>query len=335
MRPLRLSIAAVVAAGVVLAVAAPAWANDTAQARAADNPAAGTATAIASSRTVIPAGPAPAPAITPARAPTPAPVRSASLPASASAPVVHYCSNLGSAGSVVNQELGSGGSGPGSWTGYLCATGDIFPSGAVPYRLALRGNISAPSFMLAWTPKSPAHASRAAPVAPVAKVVVVSPQVLISRAVRSVRVPSPGRVGLSPGGSGWTVPNFPTWLWVDPAAWHPVTARASAGPVTATVTATPSGVRWSMGDGSATTCAGPGTPYVPSRPAASQSTACSWTYRHHTGAMTVTATVTWRVTWSVAGAPGGAKRAGTLAPLSASSSAAVTVRPVESLVSGG
>ncbi|MHB8294301.1 MAG: hypothetical protein ACYDH5_06655 [Acidimicrobiales bacterium] len=307
----------------VVASATPAWAGPNGTGQASDNPAAGTATALATSSSPAPAGPA---AVTPSRG-LPAPGIAAAL--AAPAPVAHYCSSLGPAGSVVNQELGPGGAGPGTWTGYLCATGDVLPTGAMPYRYALRGNISAPSFMLAWSPKSAVPG-----VAPVVKVIVVNPTVLVSRAQRSIRVPSPGPIGLSPGGSGWTVPQFATWLWVDPAAWRPVTARASAAGVSAVVTATPSRVRWDMGDGSVTTCAGPGTPYDPARPASAQSSSCTWTYRHHTGAMTVSATITWTVTWTVSGASGGA-RSGKLAPLSSSASRRRAGRPVESLVSGG
>lgn len=318
MRLLRLSAAGLVTAAVALvAFAAPVWAGPNGTGQASDNPVAGTATALVVSRSERPAAPV-------VRASTPVAVAVAPAPA----PVVHYCSSLGPASAAVNHELGSAG-GAGAWTGYLCAPGDVLPQGGFPVRLALPGNISAPSFILAWSPKSALPG-----VAPVAKVIVVNPRVLLSRAQRSIRVPSPGPIGLSPGGSGWTVPQFATWLWVRPAAWRPVTARASAAGVTAVVTAAPSRVRWDMGDGSVTTCAGPGTPYDPVRPASVQSSSCTWTYRHHTGAMTVTATITWTVSWVVTGTSGGA-RSGTLAALSSSASRPLDVRPVESLVSGG
>lgn len=320
MRLLRLSAASLTTAAVALvAFPAPAWAGPSGTGQASDNPRAGTATALVVSRSAKRAAPV-------VRTPVPAAVAVGSAPAPA--PPVHYCSSLGPAGSVVNQELGAGRPGPGTWTGYLCSAGDVLPTGAMLYRYALRGNISSPSFMLAWSPRS------TLPGVPVAKGSAANPTVLLSRAQRSIRVPSPGPIGLSPGGSGWTVPQFATWLWVDPASWHPVTARASAGGVSAVVTVTPSRVRWDMGDGSVTTCAGPGTPYDPARPASAQSSGCTWTYRHHTGAMTVTATITWMVTWMVTGTPGGA-RSGTLAALTSSASRPLDVRQVESLVSGG
>ena len=113
-----------------------------------------------------------------------------------------------------------------------------------------------------------------------------------------------------------------TWLWVSPAAWHPLTATASAGSVTTTATATPTKVAWDMGDGSTVTCDGPGTPYDPSSPAAT--TTCSYTWST-AGTYTVTATSYWSVSWSATGAAGG----GSLG-VQAGPAAEVTVHVVQS-----
>ena len=94
----------------------------------------------------------------------------------------------------------------------------------------------------------------------------------------------------------------PTWLWIDPGAWQTADASATAGPVTATATATPSKVVWDMGDGDTVTCDGPGTPYSASDPSAT--TDCSYTWTQP-GSYEVTATVYWSVTWTAVGAPGG------------------------------
>ena len=67
-----------------------------------------------------------------------------------------------------------------------------------------------------------------------------------------------------------------TWLWVD--GWKPLTATAAVPGLTATVTAVPTSVTWTMGDGGRVTCAGPGTPYDPNTPYEQQSTTCSYTY---------------------------------------------------------
>ena len=116
--------------------------------------------------------------------------------------------------------------------------------------------------------------------------------------------------------------NVATWLWVNPATWHPVTATATAGPVTTTATATPTKVIWDMGDGQSVTCDGPGTPYDPSTPNATST--CSYTWST-AGTYTVTATIYWSVTWSAAGAAGG----GTLG-VQAGPASRVTVHVVQS-----
>ena len=41
-----------------------------------------------------------------------------------------------------------------------------------------------------------------------------------------------------------TLTGYPQWLWIDPSAWHTVTASASLNGLTATVTAQPAWVVW-------------------------------------------------------------------------------------------
>ncbi len=94
---------------------------------------------------------------------------------------------------------------------------------------------------------------------------------------------------------------FPTWLWIDPAAWGTFDATATVPGLTVTVTATPKQVEWDMGDGNHVTCDGPGTPWVEGTSAAAD-TDCEYTYQFTSadqpgGTYTVTATVTWAVTW--------------------------------------
>ncbi len=104
--------------------------------------------------------------------------------------------------------------------------------------------------------------------------------------------------------------NLRTWLWIDPGAWQPLSQTASAGPVSATVTATPTSVRWDMGDGAVVTCRGPGTPFDPTRAESAQSTDCSHTYKRSSAGQsgeryTVRVTITYGVSWTASGAPGG------------------------------
>lgn len=96
--------------------------------------------------------------------------------------------------------------------------------------------------------------------------------------------------------------NLPTWLWVD--NWEPQSRTATAGGVTSTVVATPVEQRWTFGSPSERkVCADAGTPYEASRPAAEQSTNCSYTFRHSSAgqpgdAYRVTVTLVWHVTWT-------------------------------------
>lgn len=137
-----------------------------------------------------------------------------------------------------------------------------------------------------------------------------NPGGLAVQALNRTPLPAPAMT-MSPNGTD--IPllvNLPTFLWIDAAQWRPVTASASAGPVTSTVTATPQRVIWSMGNGESVTCNGPGAPYVPSLSDDAQPSDCSYTYsassaRSPDKTFTVTATVEWRVTWTAVGAPGG------------------------------
>ncbi len=91
---------------------------------------------------------------------------------------------------------------------------------------------------------------------------------------------------------------MPVWLWMDPSEWHSVSASATAGPVTATVTAAPTRAVWEMGDGATVVCNGPGAPYR-----SGGTPPCSHAYRDPStaqpgGAYTVSVTVTWSVTWT-------------------------------------
>jgi len=166
------------------------------------------------------------------------------------------------------------------------------------------------------------------------------PNALAQQAVDSLTLPSP-LINLNP--SSFSVVNLNSWLWVDPASWHSFRATATAGGVTATATAVPKTVSWSMGDGHSVECNGPGTPYQSAIPASAQSTDCSYTYGRssagepspdgdpNNGAFTVVSTILWTVTWSATGAAGG----GALPQLRTSSTTHVRVEQVESVGTAG
>jgi hypothetical protein len=157
----------------------------------------------------------------------------------------------------------------------------------------------------------------------------LTPEELALQAVKQVRRQLPAvAVGFNP--PGLQVVWKPTWLWVEPASWRPVTATASAPGVTASVTATPQRVTWAMGDGAQVVCDGPGTPYDSSQ--AGQEPACGHTYQQSSarqpgGAYPVTATVTYQVSWEAVGAPGG----GPLPPITSINEFPLQVTEVQAL----
>jgi hypothetical protein len=157
----------------------------------------------------------------------------------------------------------------------------------------------------------------------------VAPAVLAQLARRYLPLPPPSiqtspaattdqvtSIQTSPAATTDQVTNVPTWLWVDPATWGVRTATASVPNESATVTATPVSVTWTMGDGSRVVCRGPGTPYAggdPARP----SPDCGHTYRQSSARQPglrypVTATTSWRITWVASGV---VAASGSLAPL--------------------
>lgn len=128
------------------------------------------------------------------------------------------------------------------------------------------------------------------------------------------------------------VVRFPTWLWLEGCTWAPSSATASVPLLSATVTATPTEVVWDMGDGTRIACEGPGVPWRTDAPPEAQSTYCSYSYRRSSSgepqrAYTLTATVRWALSWSATNGEGGV-----LSPVLPSSTAAVRVGEVQTIV---
>ncbi|MFG1920777.1 hypothetical protein [Cryptosporangium sp. NPDC048952] len=124
--------------------------------------------------------------------------------------------------------------------------------------------------------------------------------------------------------------NTPTWLWTDPAHWPPtgtpLLRRATAGTVSAVVSAAPVRMVWHPGDGTTVVCRTAGTPLEDPRLGATGSPDCGHTYRRTSGTQPaaqyrVTVGVTWAVTW--AGSDGSS---GVLAPLVVTTTLNYTVR---------
>lgn len=179
------------------------------------------------------------------------------------------------------QSLGAGGPTPGEWVFPVSCGGPSITNPAAPF----------------WVTNAQAAAAP----------LVVNPAALAQQALSRLTLTTPAIQMAPPAGSDQLV-NVSTWLWVDAGAWQQQSANATAGPVTATATASPAEVVWQMGDGQSVTCSGPGTPFDPSAPNAT--TNCSYTWTQSSagqpgGVYQVTATVYYRAAWTATGAPGG------------------------------
>jgi hypothetical protein len=140
---------------------------------------------------------------------------------------------------------------------------------------------------------------------------------LAARAYRELVLPAPVIRTSPPVGVPQLV-RVPTWLWIEAGGWAPRQVTARVPGLSATVTATPVQVRWSLGDGAWLVCTGPGAAYVPAADAGSGSPDCGHTYTR-AGTVRLTATLTWRVRWV------GGGTAGTLPALVSTSSQVLRV----------
>jgi hypothetical protein len=145
---------------------------------------------------------------------------------------------------------------------------------------------------------------------------------LMQQARNHLDLPPPPVV-FSPAATHWQYVQMPTWAWVPRDRWVPLTASASAGPVSVTVVATPVRLVFTYqvrGDGrsESVSCAGPGTPYSdqlaadesPRLPVLAASPDCGWTWHYSSGDSSderyaVSARTVYHVVWSVQGAAGG------------------------------
>jgi hypothetical protein len=159
------------------------------------------------------------------------------------------------------------------------------------------------------------------------------PDVLARQAVNQLQLTGP-RVVTSPPPDRMQLVNVPTWLWLDGAAWAPLSATASVPGESVTATATPMSVTWVLGDGSTVVCHGPGTPYVAGGDPSVSSPDCGHTYLRSSaeqpaGAFVVSATVSWGVSWT------GGGQSGALPALSTSSTVQLRVGESQAINTNG
>jgi hypothetical protein len=125
---------------------------------------------------------------------------------------------------------------------------------------------------------------------------------LIARAYASIELPV--QVGdAAPMGDEQApmITQLPTWLWIDPAVWQPVSATTpSVFGVTATVTATPARVVFEGGDEVVDCGPNLGPAYDFNRDEEDQHSDCTLTYRHSSavGDWTLSSTIWWEVGYS-------------------------------------
>ncbi len=119
-----------------------------------------------------------------------------------------------------------------------------------------------------------------------------------------------------------------TWFAIA-TTWQTYTATATLAGTSATVTATPTSVRWDPGDGTAPiTCTTAGATFDPAHP--DTTTDCAHTYQRHTPAGTtlaLTATITYTIAWTATDGT-----ADTLDPLTRTTTIPLTIGDAQALV---
>ena len=103
--------------------------------------------------------------------------------------------------------------------------------------------------------------------------------------------------------------SYKNWLWVESGQWHTVTGSKSVRGATVTLTATPSHVEWTMGNGDTVSCVGPGREWVKGMPE-NAPTNCSYAYDEmedpEGDTWTVSARISYTLAWTCTGNCGGA-----------------------------
>lgn len=119
--------------------------------------------------------------------------------------------------------------------------------------------------------------------------------------IAELQLPTP-EIGSAPcsGGTCMGAVGLPVWLWTQP--WETRHDSITIRGYTLTLTATPTQVHWSMGDGGAVTCTTAGIPYYASY-GITHSPECGYMYTTTSAAypgqaFTLEATMTYRVEWS-------------------------------------
>jgi hypothetical protein len=197
---------------------------------------------------------------------------------------------------------------PGAW--YLMTCPDAINS----------NGIATTTTQVTWVPNGTLPTAPATP----------APAVLAAEAQKQLKLAVPA-IESNPAPGQPQLVSVPMWAWVPASQFAAKTATASVPGESVTATAKPVSVTWSWGDGTSTTCSGPGTVYASADAANAASPTCGHTYTTDsgTGDFTVQATITWNVTW-VGGGQGGAFNG-----MTTTATEAVHVEQSRALVTGG
>jgi len=154
---------------------------------------------------------------------------------------------------------------------------------------------------------------------------------VVSSAMGALNPPKP-RIHTSPGHRSGLLVQTPTWLWLSPSYWRTYSTTVVVWGYVVTIMATPTTVRWRMGNGDSITCLGPGTPWVAGFNDALST--CKYTYRHSSdgasrGRYKITATVTFVGSFTTVGLGG---MRGPLGAITRSSSIRAPVAGIQGLV---
>ena len=154
---------------------------------------------------------------------------------------------------------------------------------------------------------------------------------VISSAMGALNPPRP-TIHTSPGYRQGLLVQTPTWLWLPPSYWRTYSTTIMVLGYVVTIFATPTTVRWNMGNGKSITCLGPGTPWVPGFGDALST--CRYTYRHSSDGAPgdrykITATVTFVGNFTTVGLGG---MRGPLGAVTRSSSVHAPVAEIQGLV---
>ena len=132
-----------------------------------------------------------------------------------------------------------------------------------------------------------------------------NPVVAAHDALASIHFPKPTgdrspTTSLTYDGLPFTYVNLWTFYWTDPRTWKVLTATASDGDQSATVTARPVQLNFDPGNGArSVTCGGPGRPWTAADGnGAPTNGACAFQYaRVASSPITTTQSIVWKITW--------------------------------------